>query len=61
MLVFCHEARGILKEKMDEILIASVFKREPLWNPANELHKNAVVLKKLWEEVAVEVEKDGKY
>lgn len=46
---------------MDEILIASVFKREPLWNPAHELHKNAVVLKKLWEEVAVEVEKDGKY
>lgn len=54
MLVFCHEARGILKEKMDELLLnASVFKRE--------LHTNAVVLKKLWEEVAVKVEKDGKY
>lgn len=46
---------------MDELLIASVFKREPLWNPGSELHKNAVILKKLWEEVVVEVEKDGKY
>lgn len=46
---------------MEEILIASVFKREPLWNPAHELHKNVVILKKLWEEVAIEVEKDGKY
>lgn len=45
---------------MDEILIASVFKREPLWKPSSKLHKNAVVLKKLWEEVAVEVGKDGK-
>lgn len=53
--------REVRKKTMEEILIASVFKREPLWNPAHELHKNVVILKKLWEEVAIEVEKDGKY
>ncbi|XP_039760305.1 uncharacterized protein LOC120633939 [Pararge aegeria] len=42
----------------DEKLIAAVFKREPLWNPASELHKNSVVLKKLWNSIAIELGKD---
>ncbi|XP_069670952.1 uncharacterized protein [Periplaneta americana] len=46
---------------MDEALIGAVFKREALWNPSDELHKNGVVLKKLWEDVAEELNKDGKY
>ena len=30
----------------DEALIAAVFKTETLWNPSENLHKNALVLKK---------------
>jgi hypothetical protein len=41
-----------MDNNMDEALIAAVFRREALWNPSDELHKNAVVLKKLWEDVA---------
>ncbi|XP_023939446.2 uncharacterized protein LOC112046857 [Bicyclus anynana] len=42
----------------DEKLISAVYKREPLWNPASELHKNSVVLKKLWHSIALELGKD---
>jgi hypothetical protein len=45
----------------DEALIAAVFKRGTVWNPSEELHKNALVLKKLLEEVAEELNKSGKY
>ncbi|XP_063386133.1 uncharacterized protein LOC134672162 [Cydia fagiglandana] len=45
---------------MDDALIEAVYKREPLWNPDSDLHKNAMVLKKLWEEVAYELQRDVK-
>ncbi|XP_068623177.1 uncharacterized protein [Battus philenor] len=45
---------------MDNILIDAVYRREPIWNPDNDLHKNSNVLKKLWQEVADEVNKDAK-
>jgi hypothetical protein len=44
----------------DEALTAAVFKRETLWNPSEKLHKNGLVLKKLWEDVAEELNKIGK-
>ncbi|CAH0400992.1 unnamed protein product [Chilo suppressalis] len=45
---------------MEEVIIAAVYKREPLWNQSNKHHKNVIVLKKLWEEVAEEVNIDDK-
>ncbi|RZF40899.1 hypothetical protein LSTR_LSTR015055 [Laodelphax striatellus] len=45
---------------MKEVIIAAVFKREPLWNPFHKHHKNVMILKKLWEEVAEEVNEDEK-
>lgn len=45
---------------MDELIIAVVFTKEAIWNPAHPLYKNVGVLKKLWLEVANEVNKDGK-
>lgn len=46
---------------MDDSLITAVHKRDALWNTANAFHKNAVVLKGLWAEVAEELAKDGQY
>jgi hypothetical protein len=31
-----------MDNNMDEALIAAVFGRETLWNPSDELHRNAV-------------------
>ncbi|CAG5054304.1 unnamed protein product [Parnassius apollo] len=45
---------------MDNILIEAVYRREPLWNPMNDLHKNSNILKRLWQEVAAEVNRDAK-
>ncbi|KAJ0182575.1 hypothetical protein K1T71_001944 [Dendrolimus kikuchii] len=45
---------------MDNSLIAAVYTREALWNPANELHKNSNMLRKLWQEIAEELQKDVK-
>ena len=44
----------------DEALIAAVFRRVTVWNTSDKIHKNALVLKKLWEEVAEELNKSGK-
>ncbi|XP_030029420.2 uncharacterized protein LOC115446778 [Manduca sexta] len=45
---------------MDNLLIEAVHRRDPLWNSSNEHHKNSNILKKLWEEVAEEVQGDVK-
>ncbi|XP_049875937.1 uncharacterized protein LOC126373741 [Pectinophora gossypiella] len=45
---------------MQQDLIAAVSKREPLWNSKNKYHKNVPILKKMWKEVAQEVNKDEK-
>lgn len=47
-------------DAMEEFIIASVYKREPLWNPSHSLYRNVGVLKKLWQEVANELNTDGK-
>jgi hypothetical protein len=36
-----------------------VFRRRPLWDPNHDLHKNAAVLRREWEEVAKETGRDG--
>ncbi|XP_060803522.1 transcription factor Adf-1-like [Amyelois transitella] len=45
---------------MDDTLIAAVYRREPLWDPAHKLHRHVNVLKSLWEEVAEETGRDVK-
>ncbi|XP_045779121.1 uncharacterized protein LOC123876804 [Maniola jurtina] len=52
------ELKPRFSHNTDERLIAAVYKREPLWNPNSELHKNSVVLKKLWNSIAIELGKD---
>lgn len=45
---------------MDDQLISAVFLREALWNPMHKQPKNANYLKKMWDEVVREMNKDGK-
>jgi hypothetical protein len=49
-----------LADTTDDALIAAVFKRKKVWDPSEKLHKNALVLKKLWEDVTEKLNKSGK-
>lgn len=44
-----------------ENLISEVYRRRPLWDPSDDLHKNVSVLKKLWDQVAEDQGKDGEF
>lgn len=48
------------EDRYIENVIAEVYRRKPLWDPSEDVHKNVSVLKKLWEQVAEALGKDGK-
>lgn len=44
----------------NEVLIALVFDKAPLWDKRNKFYSNRNVTDKLWKEISSEMKQDGK-